>query len=67
MSRKLKIAEAAELLRVSTSTLYHMVSAKEIPHYKVGARVLFDEAELEAWIQARKVPSIAVTAVEGQK
>jgi len=63
----LNISEAAERLRLSKSTLYHLTSDRGIPFYKIGQRVLFDAAELESWIQAHRVAPIAGGAIEGAR
>ena len=41
------IPEAAELLRVHENTLYRLVRAKKIEHYKVGVQIRISAAELE--------------------
>jgi excisionase family DNA binding protein len=38
--RLLTVPEAAELLRVSRSTLYAMVRREEVPHVRIRSRVL---------------------------
>lgn len=42
----LSVEEAAEFLRVKTSTIYSWVSQGKIPHSKVGSRVLFEKSAL---------------------
>ncbi len=59
MSRLLTVAEAAERLRLSVSTLYHLTSAREIPFIKIGQRVLFEERELAEWVAAHRVDPLA--------
>lgn len=51
------IPEAAELLRVHENTLYRLVRAKKIEHYKVGVQIRISAAELEKL----KVPATADT------
>lgn len=58
MSNKklLRYAEAALKLGVTTGTLYSMVSRKEIPHSRIGKRlVVFDAEVLEAWLKRKNV------------
>ena len=55
MGTLLNVREAAERLRLSVGTLYRLTSQKRITFYKVGQRVLFDPADLETWVQARRV------------
>ena len=49
------LAEAAEMLGVGRSTLHRMVRAGEIPHVRIGRRIIFPMAALNAWLdeQAR--------------
>lgn len=51
--RLLKIAEAAPFLRLSTAFVYRLTARGEIPHYKVGSRLLFDEDKLRGWLETR--------------
>lgn len=46
---------ALEIVPVSESTLYHYVSEKKIPFYKIGARVMFRESELATWLENKAV------------
>ncbi len=51
---------ASEFLSVPLSTLYSMVSRRQVPHYRMGPRfVRFSRAELLAWIQRGHVPAYA--------
>ena len=45
-NRFINVDQACELLNLSKSTLYKMTSAKKIPFYKCGRRVLFVQDEL---------------------
>lgn len=48
--------EAADLLGLQPGTLYSMVSRRQIPHIRLGSRLVrFDRAELEAWLAERRV------------
>jgi len=42
-------AEAAILLSLSTATLERLVRRDEIPHHKIGDRVIFNVEELRGW------------------
>jgi len=52
--KPLTVAEAAEFLRLSRSSLYQR---KDIPRYRrPGSRViLFDQEELEAWLRQGRI------------
>jgi excisionase family DNA binding protein len=47
--------EAAERLRISESTLakWRMTAARRLPFVKIGAKVVYDEAAIEAFIADR--------------
>ena len=53
---KLDYAAASELTGIKRGTLGSMVCRRQVPHYRVGPRlVLFDEDELLVWLQERRV------------
>lgn len=46
---------ASEVTGIQITTLYSMVSKKQIPHIRISPRlVLFDQDELENWMKARR-------------
>ena len=47
----LTVEEAAEFLRMTTSTIYSWVSQGKIPHSKVGSRVLFEKNALLEFVK----------------
>ena len=55
MTRKLTLKEAAQMLRRSPKTLYGWTSSRKIPHRKVMGKLLFDEQELEQWLDGFRV------------
>jgi len=61
--KPLTLAEAAQFLRMSRSSLYQR---KDIPRYRrPGSRViLFDEDELEAWLKQGRFSSVDKAALE---
>ena len=53
---KLLVAkEVAGILRVSVSTVYGWAKRGEIPVYKVGGLVRFDEREILEWVRAGRL------------
>lgn len=48
----LTVAETAELIGVSVSTIYVMARKNEIPHKKVRGRVLFHRPTVERWLSS---------------
>ncbi len=52
--------ETARLLGVKLGTLYAWVHHRKIPHVRLGDRLVrFDRAEIEGWLDARRVASAA--------
>jgi excisionase family DNA binding protein len=47
----ISIKEMASKLYVPVSWLYSRTRTKEIPHYKIGKYVRFDETEVMEWIR----------------
>jgi len=45
------INEMAKKLDVPLSWLYHRTRTNQIPHYKLGKYVRFDESEIETWLK----------------
>ena len=49
----LSIEEAAAYLRFSTTYLYKLARANEIPHMNFGRHILFRKADLYAWVGSK--------------
>lgn len=52
--RLLTLAEAAQLLHVSTRTLQRMISNSDLPAFKVGGQWRLRESQLTEWIERRE-------------
>ncbi len=59
MEEPLDVKQAARFIGLKKGTVYNLISRKTIPHYKVGRRVLFRQAELEAWFESTFVPCVS--------
>jgi predicted DNA-binding transcriptional regulator AlpA len=47
---------ASQITGIAMSTLYSYVSRRQIPHYRLGKRlVVFAVPELQAWLKERRV------------
>jgi excisionase family DNA binding protein len=57
MTPLIPIQEGARLLGISRSKLYALSAASEVPHIRLGSRVLFRPEALEAWVLAQEVPA----------
>ncbi|MFH0985548.1 MAG: helix-turn-helix domain-containing protein [Candidatus Omnitrophota bacterium] len=53
--RLIEIDELSSMLGVSKNTLYDWCAVKKIPHIKLGKFLRFSAAEIEAWLQAKRV------------
>lgn len=53
----LTTSEVALMLGVSTSRIRHLVSDREIPHYRQGNKVFFSKSEIEDWQLAQRIPT----------
>ena len=54
----LTVREASQYLGVKPSSLYSMVEKKEIPHYRIGQLIKFTMADLDAFMQERRVDPV---------
>ncbi len=43
-------------LGVSVPKVRILVRQREIPHYRIGRRVVFDSEEVQSWLAGRRVP-----------
>lgn len=55
MSSILNAKQASELLNINLFTLYSLSRRKQIPTIRIGKLVRYDERELEAWIEQKKI------------
>lgn len=46
----LTVSEAAKIMRISVGSCYAAIGANEIPHVRVGTRILISRAKLMAWL-----------------
>jgi excisionase family DNA binding protein len=54
-SEALDVQQAAQFLKLKTTTLYEKTSRKLIPHFKRGNKLYFYLSELQQWIKKGKV------------
>ncbi|MFS0766186.1 helix-turn-helix domain-containing protein [Peribacillus phoenicis] len=47
----LTVKEAAELIGVSTTSVYTMVRENQIPHTRVRSKIIFHKGMLESWLK----------------
>jgi len=46
----LNVKEIAELIGVSTTTIYAMVREQQIPHVRIRSSIVFHRGTIEAWL-----------------
>ncbi|MGY3052543.1 putative DNA-binding transcriptional regulator AlpA [Pedobacter sp. UYEF25] len=50
---KIDIYTASKLANLSQFTIRDYCAKRKIPHYKIGGRLSFDEAEILGWVSER--------------
>jgi putative molybdopterin biosynthesis protein len=61
LEQSLTVPEVAKLLRMSRQTIYNMVKAGDIPHFRVGTKVRFNRADIDALMQTKRVTTYLTT------
>lgn len=51
----LDIKEASLFIGFSIAHIYRLISTRQIPHFKKGAKLLFKKDDLEAWMTETRV------------
>jgi len=51
----LNIDQLAEYLGRPKSTIYEWVNQKKIPYFKLGKLLMFDQADIDKWLESKKV------------
>ena len=55
LEQSLTVPVVAKMLRMSRQTIYNMVKAGDIPHFRIGNKVRFNRADLDALMQTKTV------------
>jgi excisionase family DNA binding protein len=56
------VAEAAKQIGISASKLYQLVAARAIAHYRVGGKIVFAKADIDAYLASCRVGAVAPEA-----
>ncbi|MCM3079579.1 helix-turn-helix domain-containing protein [Brevibacillus invocatus] len=48
--QRLTVKEAAMYIGASEYKVYEMVRKKEIPHYRIGSKILFSKSTIDQWL-----------------
>jgi excisionase family DNA binding protein len=54
----LNVQELSEYLGLHISTIYRKVNMNEIPHSRIGGRLLFDIEKIDLWVEANQIVNI---------
>ncbi|MDQ0158846.1 helix-turn-helix domain-containing protein [Alkalibacillus salilacus] len=54
MQDRMTAQQTAEYLGVNRETIYRMARRKEIPHFKLGQRIIFSQSSIEEWIREQE-------------
>lgn len=52
--KRFTVAEAADYLGVSESSIYKMVRERQIPHFRVRSTILFTQQAIDSWVQEQE-------------
>ena len=44
------VSEVSDYLRINRATVYKMIKANQIPHFRIGSDYRFNRAAIDAWM-----------------
>jgi excisionase family DNA binding protein len=50
----MNIYQAADYLKISRSSIYHLSREGKIPRIKIGSRLVFQKTDLDKWLESKK-------------
>jgi len=56
----LRAAEAAEILGVATSSVYHLCRGNQIPHLRIGGAIRFRKSTLERFLDQQEARTLGL-------
>lgn len=62
LPRLVRIAEAAKLLHVSKVTVRRYVARRVLPHSRLGGRLMFSVADINAYLAQQYITALHMTA-----
>lgn len=57
LPRLIPVNELARTLGLKPSAIHLLCKARRIPHIRIGRRAFFEEAAIEAWLDAKRRPA----------
>ncbi|NIK11159.1 helix-turn-helix domain-containing protein [Alkalibacillus almallahensis] len=62
MQDRMTAQQTAEYLGLNRETVYRMARRKEIPHFKLGNRILFSKSSIEEWIREQEEANMSASS-----
>jgi excisionase family DNA binding protein len=66
-TKVLTVKEAADYLRIHTSTIYRLLKRKELPAFRVGSDWRFNVEDIDRWRLGDSNPSLLDTQIVRKK
>ena len=60
MTKLLTVSEVSALTRLSKPSIYRYTSKKQIPHIKIGGKVVFEEDKVNEWLLSYSIEAEAI-------
>jgi len=60
----LRVEGVSNYLKISKSMVYKMVNRREIPHVRIGTRLIFDRDDLDKWISSKSEIETSLSKME---
>lgn len=58
----MNVREAANRIGISASKLYQLVTRRAVAHYRIGGRIVFRDADIDAYLASCRVGAVAPAA-----
>jgi excisionase family DNA binding protein len=58
----MNVNEVSKKLDVSASKVYQLASARKISHYRIGGKIVFTDADVDAYLASCRVAKVAPVA-----
>jgi excisionase family DNA binding protein len=55
LRKTMTVKEVAEFIGVSKDLIYELVRTKQVPHVRIGKRIIFNQESLENWLIKQEV------------
>src|ERR1700694_2590469 len=57
----MELEDVARMLKLSASSVYRLTASASIPHFKIGRRLRFSRAAVQAWLDSHNVPMLTTS------